>query len=74
MHKELGGDTAGQLTPAGQRDIPDHVAPSSQSSGKEKEERETFCVMVCLPKPLLGVMEPGFPRMAELLPFAFLCT
>lgn len=41
VHKELGEDKLGQLTTAGQRDTPDHVASSSaREEGGRREHLE----------------------------------
>lgn len=56
------GTHQGQLAPADQREIPDHMASCSAHKKwrKKKEGRKVHCDVICLLKSPLGVMECCF--------------
>ena len=64
------GTQLGQLTPTDQRDIPDHKMSCSayKAGGRRRKRGVVQSDGICLPKRLLGMMEPCFPEMAEHLP------
>lgn len=60
VHKELGADTARTARTA-QRDVPHHMTPFSAYKAGQGKRGEVKSDGVCLPKPWLQMVEPGFP-------------
>lgn len=60
--QELWGNTA-RTSDTDHRDIWDHMEPCLPCEAEEsRRTRGTFGVILCIPKSLLGVIEPCFPR------------